>query len=44
MIKKIRQSLCCHNWQTTRYQALVPGVGQECTKCGKQRQIYPGYE
>lgn len=41
MFKKLRQMLCRHDWQTTRFQALVPGIGQQCTKCGKHRQIYP---
>ena len=40
MLKKIRQMICRHHWQTTKFQALVPGTGQECTECGKHRQIY----
>ncbi|WP_260003816.1 hypothetical protein [Leisingera caerulea] len=40
MLRKIREWLCRHDFQTTRYQALVPGTGQQCTKCSKQRRIY----
>ncbi len=40
MLRKIREWLCRHDFQTTPYQALVPGIGQQCTKCGKQRRIY----
>lgn len=40
MFRRIREWLCRHDWQTTKYQALVPGIGQQCTKCGKHRQIY----
>lgn len=40
-LRKLRQMLCRHDWKTTKFQALVPGVGQQCTKCGAQRQIYP---
>lgn len=40
MFKKIRRRLCRHDWKTTRFQALVPGTGQECTKCGAHRRIY----
>jgi hypothetical protein len=41
MLRTIREWLCRHDWQTTKFQALVPGIGQQCTKCGKHRQIYP---
>ncbi len=40
MLRRIRQWLCAHDWQVTKFQALVPGIGQQCTKCGKQRQVY----
>jgi hypothetical protein len=40
MFKRLRQFLCSHEWKATRFQALVPGLGQQCTKCGKQRQVY----
>lgn len=39
--RKMRMHFCAHDFQTTKFQALVPGIGQQCTKCGKQRQIYP---
>jgi hypothetical protein len=38
--RKLRQMLCRHDWQTTKFQALVPGIGQQCSKCGKHRRVY----
>lgn len=38
--RKLRQALCRHDWQTTKFQALVPGIGQQCSKCGKHRRVY----
>lgn len=40
IFRKLWQMLCSHDWQATKFQALVPGIGQECTKCGKQRRVY----
>ena len=40
MIKGIRQWFCRHNFEVARFQALVPGTGWECTKCGKQHRTY----
>lgn len=37
MFRKIRQMLCRHNWVFSRFQALVPGIDWECTKCGMRR-------
>ncbi|MFV1535247.1 hypothetical protein VWX96_17060 [Phaeobacter sp. A90a-4f] len=39
-LRKIKPMICSHDWRATKFQALVPGIGQECTKCGKQRQVY----
>lgn len=41
MLARIREFFCRHQWKATRFQALVPGRSEACTKCGKQRQVYP---
>jgi hypothetical protein len=41
LFTKIRQWFCRHDWKMTRFQALIPGNGYRCTKCGKQEQFYP---
>lgn len=40
MLRKLRQMICRHDWQVTKFQALVPGTGRECKKCGKQTRTY----
>ncbi|KII16298.1 hypothetical protein [Phaeobacter sp. S60] len=39
-LRKLKPMICSHDWRATKFQALVPGIGQECTKCGKQRRVY----
>lgn len=40
MFHRVRQWFCRHDFKVTKYQALVPGIGWECTKCGKQHRSY----
>lgn len=40
IITAIKQKLCRHTWQATRFQALVHGTSYECTKCGKRERFY----
>ncbi len=39
MLTKLRQMICRHEWRMSKFQALVPGIDQICTKCGKRRHI-----
>lgn len=36
----IRMRICNHHWRATLFQALFPGKGYQCTKCGKHEQFY----
>ena len=41
LIQRIRQKMCRHEWQPSKYQALIPGADYFCTKCGKYQTRYP---
>jgi hypothetical protein len=35
LLTAIRQLICRHEFQPTKFQALVPVTSFECTKCGR---------